>query len=490
MVTSSSTLRVAPATALSGSVTPPGAKSGTVRALLAGTLASGTTTIRNAGSGDNVRAMVAACRALGAGIEELDGRRWLVHGVDHALPDEAELDAGNSGIVLRLLAAVGAVAVRCTVGTRVAASLGRRGNQELIDALQELGADAAGRGEQACPPLIVGRGAGLHGGVVSVSGRRSSQHLSGLIFLAPLLGEDVEIRMSDPLHSTSMVGTTMDTLARAGVTVDGSPDWQRYRIPGGQRYQSAEHPVASDASSVAGMLAAVAAVPGSRARIAEVAGDDGGTRALVKVMRQMGVRIDEEGDALVCHGAGDLSPIEMDGSSCMDGLLPLAALASFAEGTSVFSNVETLRHKECDRITDFLAEMATAGVRVEERRDTIIVHGTGSVRGGTQVFGHHDHAVVMAMAAVALRSREGLDISGWDAVGQTYRDFFTDLRTLGAEVANSDCGDHGPRLTSAGPAKDHRGVPFASGLASELRLTINSLGGAREATTFHRTSLI
>ncbi|MGH3543679.1 MAG: hypothetical protein ACRDTO_15165, partial [Mycobacterium sp.] len=70
----------------------------------------------------------------------------------------------------------------------------------------------------------------------------------------------------------------------------------------------------------------------------------------------------------------------------------------------------------------------------EERRDAIIIHGEGTVRGGTEVFGRHDHSVVMAMAAVALRSEQGLAVRGWESVGQTYRGFFDDLGALGARV--------------------------------------------------------
>jgi 3-phosphoshikimate 1-carboxyvinyltransferase len=434
-VNTSETLRLRPGTPLSGAIRPPGAKSGTVRALLCGTLAAGTTRIDNAGSGDNIRAMATACRLLGARIHEGDDRTWTVEGVDHRLPDAAELDAGNSGIVLRLLTAIGAALPHCVVGTRNAASLGRRGNHELIDTLRQFGAVAAGRGEEACPPLAVGRGAGLRGGRVTVSGRRSSQFLSGLLFLAPLIGSDVEIEVVDGLSSVPMAMTSVTALARAGVEVEVSADHLLYRIAGGQRYRAAEFAVASDASSVAGLLAAAAAVPGSVTEVSGFAGDDLGTAAMIDALGTMGVRIDRRGSVLVCHGARSVRPVQLDGSACPDSILPMAALAAFADGTSVFSNVETLRFKECDRITDFCHELAAAGVAVEERRDAIIVHGRGAVPGGTEVFGHHDHSVIMAMATIALRSERGLTIRGCGAVGQTYRGFFDDLRTLGADVA-------------------------------------------------------
>lgn len=439
MVNTSETLHLRPGTRLSGAIRPPGAKSGTVRALLCGTLAAGTTRIENAGSGDNIRAMAAACRTWGARIEELDPRTWTVTGVDHLLPDRAELDAGNSGIVLRLLTAVGAAMGHCTVGTRFDASLGRRGNHELIDSLRQFGAHAAGRDDEARPPLVVGRGgaSALTGGRVTVSGRRSSQFLSGLLFLAPLVGSDVEIEVVDGLSSVPMAMVSVEALANAGVRVEVSDDHLRYRIAGGQRYRPAEFSIASDASGVAGLLAAAAAVPGSVTEVSGFAGNDLGTRAMIEALRTMGVRIDRRENVLTCHGAGTIRPIELDGSACPDSILPMAALAAFADGTSVFSNVETLRFKECDRITDFCRELAVAGVAVEERRDAIIVHGRGAVTGGTEVFGHHDHSVIMALAAIALRSERGLTIRGCASVGQTYRGFFDDLRTLGADIAEA-----------------------------------------------------
>lgn len=434
MVASPSTLRIAPSRQLSGSVTPPGAKSGTVRALLCGTLAAGLSTIDNAGSGDNIRAMAAACRVLGAEVTESGSRTWDVRGIDHRLPDVAELDAGNSGIVLRLLTAVGAAMSYCSVGTRFAESLGRRGNGELIGALRGLGADATGQGAEACPPLIVGRGTGLHGGTVRVSGRRSSQFLSGLLFLAPLVGDDITIEVSDKLSSAPMVGTTVAALRRSGIRVTVAADGQSYQVQGGQRFGPARHPVASDASAVAGIMASAAAAPGATVRVSGFHHYDVGTGAMIRHLGEMGVRIGHDGDDLICYGADELVPITIDGSACPDSILPLAALSCFATGTSIFANVETLRYKECDRISDFCRELQAAGAKVEERREAIIIHGTGTIPGGAEVYGHHDHSVVMAMAVVALRSQAGLGIRGWESVGQTYPGFFADLRTLGADV--------------------------------------------------------
>src|SRR5947209_19519208 len=100
-------IHVSPCESLHGVATPPGAKSGTTRAVLSATLARGKSRIVNGGTGENIRAMVRACESFGARISQANGGIWEIEGVGHALPDGCELDAGNSGIVLRPFAANG-----------------------------------------------------------------------------------------------------------------------------------------------------------------------------------------------------------------------------------------------------------------------------------------------------------------------------------------------------------------------------------------------
>lgn len=107
----------------------------------------------------------------------------------------------------------------------------------------------------------------------------------------------------------------------------------------------------------------------------------------------------------------------------------------FAEGTSRFYNVENLRYKECDRITDYLAELTRAGAKVEERRDEIIVHGTPEgVEGGVTINAHYDHRVIMALTVVGLRARQPLLIKDAHHVAKSYPQYFDHLRLLGADV--------------------------------------------------------
>jgi 3-phosphoshikimate 1-carboxyvinyltransferase len=97
--------------------------------------------------------------------------------------------------------------------------------------------------------------------------------------------------------------------------------------------------------------------------------------------------------------------------------------------------VATLRLKESDRIYDLSDELRRAGCKVVPYSDAIVVRGRpGDVAGGTTVAGHHDHRLAQALAIVALRSRDGLTITGADAMAKSYPSFFTELATMGAEV--------------------------------------------------------
>ena len=429
---------VGAASALAGTVTPPGAKSGTVRALLCATLAPGSSTVQRPGDGANIAAMAAACEQLGARITRHGDQEWTIAGAGGALPAECELSAGNSGIVLRLLAAVGAHARRWVVDAAVPESLGRRGNAELADALGQLGAYCLGQGTDVRPPLTVGRRATAAGrrpaGIVGISVSRSTQFLSGLLYLAPLAGGRVEIHASGTASAPGMIRATVTALAAAGVMVEHDPELSRFVIPAGQAYQPARYAATADGSSAAGLLAAAAAVPGSQVRIEGFYADGQGSDAMAQTVARMGADVTlDEGGATV-RGAERLHPVQVDGSKFPDGVLPLAALSCYASGTSVFYNVEPLRYKECDRITDFLRQLTAVGALVSERRDAILVHGTGHLPGGAAAFGCHDHAVVMALATAALRATAPVRIDGAAAVAQTYPGFFAAIAGLGAPV--------------------------------------------------------
>ena len=138
---------------------------------------------------------------------------------------------------------------------------------------------------------------------------------------------------------------------------------------------------------------------------------------------------------LALGAATPLHGTALDGDPLIDSVPALVAAACFAEGESRFENAANLRLKESDRIGDLCAELQRAGCDVEPLDDGILVRGQpAGIAGGVTVDAHDDHRLAQALALVALRSRDGLTITGAESVAKSYPTFFEDLRLLGADA--------------------------------------------------------
>jgi 3-phosphoshikimate 1-carboxyvinyltransferase len=112
--------------------------------------------------------------------------------------------------------------------------------------------------------------------------------------------------------------------------------------------------------------------------------------------------------------------------------LPLVALAGcFAEGETVVSGAEELRHKESDRIAAVVDGLSALGAEIEGAADGFTVRGTGGLRGGT-LDARGDHRMAMLGAIAGLASEQGVEVEGFDAVAVSYPGFERDLATVSA----------------------------------------------------------
>ncbi len=418
----------------------PSSKYYTLRYLLAATLADGESRVSFPAISDDSDALFRACRALGAELfwEDEQQSELRVCGVGRPrILEPVTINVGNAGAVLRLLLGVGALLPEVTFTTDHPQSLGKRPNRELLEALTTLGAHCEGTGSEGYLPITM-RGGTLHGGLVTISGARSSQYLSALLFLAPLIGEPVDIQVVDGLKSQPLVRVTLDVLREAGIAVEHDEGLRRFSIPAGQQYQPRSYAVPGDYPSAAALLAAcaVATDPASMLRLSHLhpGAEDG--EALLSALHAMDADLRVEGDTLTLRGGRRLRGIEMDGDRAIDCIPVLVAAACFAEGESVFYNIESLHYKESDRIRDLCAELRCAGCSVTPREDSILVQGRPrGVEGGVVVDGHNDHRLLMALAIVGLRSRRGLTLTGVEHISKSYPHFFEELERLGAELS-------------------------------------------------------
>ncbi|PUA35498.1 3-phosphoshikimate 1-carboxyvinyltransferase [Paenibacillus elgii] len=422
---------VKPTPRLGGTINALSSKNYTTRYLLIAALADGTSTVYFPAHSEDSDAMRRCIRDLGAVLEE-DDEKMTIRGFGRHPKHVSELNVGNAGAVLRFLMSVAAFCPEVTFINAYPDSLGKRPHDDLIDALKQMGVEVEHR-EGKLPITI--RGGHPHGGKITVSGNVSSQFLSSLLFVAPLLDEDSEITVLHDLKSKIIVGQTLEVIAQAGVKIEASDDLMHYKIPGKQQYTPQNYTVQGDYPGSAAILAA-AAVTHSDVTVLHLAEQSKqGERAVVDVLRAMGVDLTHENDTVRIRGNQKLTAGEFDGDHFTDAVLAMVAAAVFAEGTSRFYNVENLRYKECDRITDFVNELRKAGADVEERQSEIIVHGRPQgVTGGVEINAHYDHRVIMALTVVGLRSEQGLIINDAHHVAKSYPHYFEHLLSLGAQI--------------------------------------------------------
>ncbi|MBX5451345.1 MAG: 3-phosphoshikimate 1-carboxyvinyltransferase, partial [Thermogemmatispora sp.] len=362
----------------------------------------------------------------------------LVRGIGRPRAEGAvTINVGNAGAVLRLLLGVSAWLPQVTFITDQPQSLGRRPNRELLQALESLGVRVEAQGAEGYLPITL-YGGHPRGGQVAVSGARSSQYVSALLFLAPLLSEPLVIEVVEGLTSQVMVELTLKVLRQAGIVVEHDAALRRFRVPAPQRYRTGTYVVPGDYPSAAALLAACAAMPdpASELRLRRLpAGEEDG-EALLAALLAMGCDLRREGETLLIRGGRRLHAVEMDGSRAIDCIPVLVALACFAEGRSVFYNVANLHYKESDRITDLCAELERAGCHVRPLPDAIVVEGQPEgVEGGVSVDGHSDHRLLQALTIVGMRSRRGLVLTGVEHIAKSFPHFFSELQRLGAVVS-------------------------------------------------------
>ncbi|WP_068616707.1 3-phosphoshikimate 1-carboxyvinyltransferase [Paenibacillus tuaregi] len=422
---------VRPTPNLSGEIQALSSKNYTTRYLLVAALAEGTSTIYYPAHSEDSDAMRRCIADLGAVIEE-DDEKIVITGFGAKPKDVQQLNVGNAGAVLRFLMAVTALCPDVTFVNTYPDSLGKRPHDDLIEALTQMGVEVEHNNGRL--PIRI-RGGAAKGGKIKVSGEVSSQYLSALLFLTPLLEEDSEIEVLGDLKSKVVVGQTLEVLEQAGIKIEVLDDYVNFRVPGRQRYQAKTYKVQGDYPGSAAILAA-AAVTNSDVTVNGLEEHSKqGERAVVDVLRMMNVPLTHENGVVHIQGNSKLTAVEFDGDAATDAVLAMVAAAVFAEGTSRFYNVENLRYKECDRITDYLAELKKAGANVEERQAEIIVHGRPEgVEGGVEINAHYDHRVIMALTLVGLRAKQPVTIKDAHHVAKSYPQFFDHMSALGASV--------------------------------------------------------
>lgn len=426
---------------LRGTILPPSSKYHTLRYIFAAFLASGVSRIYYPAISDDTDVLLKACSQLGAHIQtdkQADKRQILsIRGTGGLLrtPPNATIDVGNAGAVLRLLLGICALLPGAiTFTTPYPESLGRRPNADLLQALAQLGATIESPTVEGTLPIKL-RGGQIRGGKVHISGKKSSQYASALLFLAPLLKEGLDIELVDGLTSATFLDLTLQILNEAGISVLTEERYRHYVVPGMQQYQPGEYIIPGDYPSAAVLLAAVAIAKGE-ITLSNLQPGDANGEAMLEAFSEMGMHITRAENAITARCYEPVHGITFDGDRTIDSVPAIVAAACFASSPSYIYNVANLRLKESDRINDLSVELNKAGCHVVPSADSIEIHpiGLDGLKGDVNLDAHADHRLIQTFVAIGLASKQPITVSNTFHIAKSYPYFFEDLIDLGAKI--------------------------------------------------------
>ncbi len=423
MATARIDYHVQPGGTLTGTLRVPGDKSISHRSVMLGALAEGVTRVTGLLQGEDVLSTLAAFRAMGVRAEGPDHGRLVIHGVGlHGLKaPTGELDMGNSGTAMRLMAGIlagqpfdsvltGDDSLRLRPMNRVAVPLGSMG--AVIRTAE------GGR-----PPLRIQGGQSLRG--IDYAMPMASAQVKSSLLLAGLYATG-ETRVTEPAPTRDH---TERMLRGFGYTVHS--DGPRIALRGGGRLTACDIDVPADISSATFFLVGAAIAPGSDITLQHV-GVNPTRIGVLNILARMGAKVallnrrevggEPVADIRVIGGAlrGITIP-EDQVPLAIDEFPALFIAAACAEGETVLTGAEELRVKESDRIAVMATGLRALGIDARETPDGMVIQG-GPLRGG-EVDSHGDHRIAMAFAMAALRAAGPITVRDCRNVATSFPDF-------------------------------------------------------------------
>ena len=422
-------------TGLHGTLTVPGDKSISHRAIMFGSLAEGTTTIHGFLKGADCLSTIDCFRKMGISIEEKEETIY-VHGKGlHGLNKPSEtLDVGNSGTTTRLISGILAGQNFDTVLSGDA-SLNSRPMGRIMKPLFMMGANITSIKDNGCAPLSI-KGHPLQ--AIHYDSPVASAQVKSCVLLAGLYANG-KTSVTEPAlsrdHTERMLRSFGADIVSNGTTCTITPPetlhGQHIEVPG-------------DISSAAFFIVAGLITPNSEITIKNVGINK--TRAgILKVCKDMGANISllntrEEGgepvaDLLVktseLHGTiieGDIIP------TLIDELPVIALMACFARGKTIIKDAHELRVKESDRIAIMTENLSAMGGDILDTEDGFIINSrcndTIPVLHGAKINCSMDHRIAMTFAIAGLNADDETIITDSDCVDVSYPTFFTQLSYL------------------------------------------------------------
>ena len=411
-------IEIKPVEKISGTVTVPGSKSYTNRALLIAALADGVSRLEKPLVSDDTKYMIQALKSFGIQVQE-EENAFIVsgNGGELRVPTK-DIFVGNAGTAMRFLTTFSALAkgkVRLDGDERMR----ERPLADLLECLMQMGVKAIPTYHNGCPPLEI-ESEGVPGGNVKLAGDKSSQYLTSLLLSAPYFQNDTTILIEGDLTSKSYADITLDIMKTFGITVEND-NYLKFCVKANQVYKAQTYQVEGDWSSASYFLGAAAVTGGDIILTGVNPSRVQGDAQFPDVLRKMGCEVKKSGDSLQLKG-NPLKGITINMNNMPDAVQTLAVIALFAKGETVIEGISNLRIKETNRIEALANELGRLGAEIEAGEDFLLIR-PGEYQ-GAEIETYNDHRMAMSFAVAGLKI-PGVKIKNPKCVEKSFPDFFS-----------------------------------------------------------------
>ncbi|MGM1017734.1 MAG: 3-phosphoshikimate 1-carboxyvinyltransferase [Actinomycetota bacterium] len=401
-------------------LTIPGSKSLTNRELIIAAIADGPGRLIAPLHSDDSARMVDALRALGIGIEEVDGESEF--GPDLVvtpapLRGGTTVDCGQAGTVMRFVTPLAGLAARDVLITAHETAL-HRPMGGLITALRDLGVDIDDEGTWALPFTVRGHGR-IRGGRVEIDASASSQFVSGLLLAAPRFDVGLHlVHTGDKLPSLPHIDMTIEALSRRGIRIE-RPATGEWLVEAGVP-RAKEVAIEPDLSNAAPFLAAAMVTGGEVSVTGWPLHSTQPGALLPEILHAMGAHVGRHSGTLTVRAGDRINGLDLDLSAASELTPTIVGLAAFADSPTTIRGIGHIRLHETDRIAALIRNLTALGGHAEELSDGLRV--VPRPLSGAGWAAHHDHRIATTGALIGLRV-EGVEIDDIGTTAKTLPEF-------------------------------------------------------------------
>ncbi len=346
------------------------------------------------------------------------------------------VDIGAAGTAMRFSTAL----LTVTEGTRCITGTERMKNRPiavLVDALRQLGADIEYMEKEGFPPLRIVGNPLLAGGELSLPGNVSSQYISALLLIAPVLKKGLRLVLTDTVISRPYIDMTMAIMRDFGAKVHWTAEQAIKVEPGG--YQQCPYYVESDWSAASYWYEIMALQQGPTAEVVlpglfakSLQGDSRGAQ----LFEQLGVQTAFEGNEVrLRKSANRVEHLEYNFVEMPDLAQTFVVTCCMLGIPFHFTGLQSLRIKETDRIHALEVELAKLGFVLKDRNDSELLWAgeRKDVAKEVAIDTYEDHRMAMAFAPVSLCGKE-IRINNPEVVTKSYPNYWKDLKSVGFTI--------------------------------------------------------